>query len=363
MPSALDFANIFKTFREVDLRPIRDEAEQQTWIAIVSADLSKARDLATCFYLSPRELPPTDASREKPGPIVTLLERADLAARGDVIVLVLANAGAEMEPQAVGRWLSMGKPVIVVADQTPPEFKGANGQPDEGKPSHALTTTTRQFAGEWGAARYISGSIKDWDFAQKQLAPAVLAALPERHLSLGRNFPLLRIPVAHQIINDTSVANAGYAFSTGIAEIIPVLDIPLNVADMIVLTKAQAFMVYKLGLILGLSTRWQDHLTAFGGTIGAGFVWRTLARQLVGLIPAIGILPKVAIAYAGTFAIGQGVLQWYTTGREVQKEDLERFFREALGRGKAVARGLAERAPKRRLPRLLNRSKVKKLEG
>lgn len=345
----------------MDLRPIRDEAEQQTWIAIVSADLSKVRDLATCFYLSPRELPPTDASRDKPGPIVTILERADLGDRADLIILLLANAGSEMEHQAVERWLSMDKPVIVVADGTPSEVKAVNGHPDKIQDSRALTPATRPLAGEWETARFISGSIKQWEFAHKQLAPTVLSALPDRHPSLARNFPLLRLPVAHQIINDTSVANAGYSFSTGLAEIIPVLDIPLNVADMIVLTKAQAFMVYKLGLVLGLSTRWQDHLAAFGGTIGAGFVWRTLARQLVGLIPAIGILPKVAIAYAGTYAVGQGVLQWYTTGREVQKEDLERFFREALERGKAIARGLAERAPKRRLPRLLDRGKSEKV--
>jgi uncharacterized protein (DUF697 family) len=122
-------------------------------------------------------------------------------------------------------------------------------------------------------------------------------------------------------------------------------------------------MVYKLGLVLGLSTHWQDHLTAFGGTIGAGFVWRTLARQLVGLIPGLGILPKVAIAYAGTYAIGRAALEWYNTGRQVNRQDMERFFREALERGKALARTLAERAPKpgrRLLP--FGRRKPKPLE-
>jgi hypothetical protein len=105
-------------------------------------------------------------------------------------------------------------------------------------------------------------------------------------------------------------------------------------------------------LIFGLSSRWQDHLAAFGSTIGFGFVWRTIARQLIGLIPGFGVLPKTAIAYAGTFAIGQAALQWYETGRDIKRQDIERFFKEALERGKSLAMSLGDRAPKVQAPRL-----------
>jgi uncharacterized protein (DUF697 family) len=179
-----------------------------------------------------------------------------------------------------------------------------------------------------------------------------LTLLPENKLSLARNYPLFRSAVARDVISETSVANASYSFSTGLAEIVPVLNVPFNVADMVILTKAQAFMVYRLGLVFGLSTRWQDHLAAFGSTVGFGFVWRTVARQLVWLIPGLGILPKVAIAYAGTYAMGRGALEWYETGRDVKRADIDRFFKEALERGKTLGTSLAEKAPRLQAPRL-----------
>jgi uncharacterized protein (DUF697 family) len=39
--------------------------------------------------------------------------------------------------------------------------------------------------------------------------------------------------------------------STSLAELVPVLNIPFTIADMVVITKAQAFLVYRLGLSLG----------------------------------------------------------------------------------------------------------------
>jgi hypothetical protein len=44
--------------------------------------------------------------------------------------------------------------------------------------------------------------------------------------------------------------------------------------------------------------------------IGGGFLFRQLARELVGLIPIAGVAPKVAVAYAGTWAIGRAVGMW-----------------------------------------------------
>jgi uncharacterized protein (DUF697 family) len=334
VPSITDLGSIFKTLREVDLRPIREEAERQTWVAIVGDEGSGAQDLGVMFYLAPRPLPPDDASRMMAGPLIASLARATLIDRAELVILVLAEGRAITagEETAVNRWAGEGKKVIVVQNTVQP-----SGPP--------LSLS------EWSDTRVLQGLVTHPQFLEQQFVPAVLQAMPDRKMSLARNFPLFRIAVAKEIINESSMANASYSFSTGLAEIVPALNIPFNVADMLVLTKAQAFLVYKLGLVFGLSGRWQDHLTAFGSTIGLGFVWRTLARQLVGLIPGFGIIPKVAIAYAGTFAIGRGALQWYETGRQVQRGDLERFFREAFERGRALAANIASRAPKPTRPR------------
>lgn len=335
MASFSDLGNIFKTIREIDLQAIADEAQQQTWVAIVGDVNGGARDLATAFYLAPRPLPPDDASYEMAGPILASVEDAALTERAELVVFVLdrERLTTEVGKRAFQKWLATNKKIIVIFNQ-----------PQSGP---ALLPIN-----DWMGARVLEGEVVKRDFLEKHFVSAVLQLLPDRKLSLARNYPLFRIPVARDIVSETSFANAGYSFSTGIAEIVPALNIPFNVADMIILTKAQAFMVYRLGLIFGLSARWQDHLAAFGSTIGFGFVWRTIARQLIGLIPGFGILPKVAIAYAGTFAIGQAALQWYETGRDIKRGDIDRFFKEALERGKTLAASLGDRAPKVQAPRL-----------
>ena len=150
------------------------------------------------------------------------------------------------------------------------------------------------------------------------------------------------------------MSNAAYSFSTGLAEIVPVLDLPLNVTDLVVLTKSQAFLAYKLGLLVGFSTRWQDYVTEFGSVIGSGFVWRQIARSLIGLIPAWGIIPKVAVAYSGTYVVGNAILGWYLTGRKLSTKQMRALSLEAFTRGKEFARKFGEKIPR---PRLGSRKK------
>ena len=195
----------------------------------------------------------------------------------------------------------------------------------------------------------LHGSVHDPVFMQRGFTPVILELLPERHLALGRQFSLFRVAIAQQLINESCFTNAVYSFSTGIAEVVPFFDIPLNITDSIVLTKAQAFLVYKLGLTLGFSTRWQDYLGEFGGVIGGGFVWRQLARMLIGLVPIWGIVPKVAIAYSGTFVVGHVVLQWYLTGRKITKQQMRALYTQALLNGKKIAQGLLSRLPRPRV--------------
>lgn len=334
MPSLTDIGSLFNTIREVDLTPIREAAEQQTWLAIVGSDSGAAHDLATALYLAPRQLPMNDASFDMAGPLVTTADNADKADRADLIIFVFdeAHVPTTSERELYNRWLVAGKKIIVIFNQ--------------------LTSQSVAGRQDWAGARVLQGQVTSREFLDRQFVPAVLNLLPENKLSLARNYPLFRPAVARDVVNETSFANGSYALTTGLAEILPILNIPFNVADMIVLTKAQAFMMYRLGLAFGLSTRWQDHLTAFGSTVGAGFVWRTIARQLAGLVPALGIVPKVAIAYAGTYAMGRGGLEWYETGRDVKREDLDRFFKEALVRGKALGTSLTARAPALPVPKI-----------
>ena len=206
----------------------------------------------------------------------------------------------------------------------------------------------------WFAPKVIYGSTNDISYLEREFIPTMLELLPQQHIALGRQFPLFRLTIARQLINETCLSNAAYSFSTGLAEIVPVLDLPLNLTDLVVLTKSQAFLAYKLGLLLGFSTRWQDYVTEFGSVIGSGFVWRQIARSLIGLIPAWGIIPKVAVAYSGTYVVGNAVLGWYLTGRKLSSKQMQALSAQAFTRGKEYARKLGQKIPR---PRIVIRKK------
>jgi uncharacterized protein (DUF697 family) len=205
-------------------------------------------------------------------------------------------------------------------------------------------------AGRTRSRGVVRGSITDELFLTRDFAPAVIELILDRVISLGRFFPFFRVPVAHYMINDTSFSNAAYAFSTGLAEITAVMNVPIAMTDMVILTKNQLFMVYKLGLALGYSTRWQDYVAEFGSVLGTGFLWRQVARSVVGLVPVWGIVPKTAISYAGTYTVGNAVLQWYLTGRHLEPNQIKDLYLRAFQNGKDLARRLMRRAPRLRKP-------------
>ncbi|MGE5141459.1 MAG: zinc-ribbon domain-containing protein [Rudaea sp.] len=334
MPNWLEAGNIWKTLREVDLGPIRADAERMTWIAIVGDDERARKTLASALCEEPRkELPGDDASQLGPEPLSLSLNDASSVMTADLIVL-LVNLSKDTSRawRLFQEWQTARKKTVVI-------FSG------EGSPAG--------FGGSYEDARGLRGSISDRHFLGNEFAAAVLALLPDRNLSLARYYPLLRQRAAQELIGTTSLANANYSLTTGLAEIIPLLDIPFNVADIIILTKNQAIMAYKLGLMFGLPPRWQDHMAAFGGTVGTGFIWRQVARELIGLIPVWGLIPKVAVAYAGTYVLGEAIEQWYLTGRQVTPAMLNRFYQQALDRGRALAGQLVKRSraePKKALP-------------
>ncbi|MCL4394239.1 MAG: zinc-ribbon domain-containing protein [Chloroflexi bacterium] len=339
MAGWLDLGNIWTTFKELDVRPIREQAERVVQIAVVGSAGAGKSTLIAAMRGDAR----SDAARARShGASIGTAVEIDLDATArvggaDLIVLVLDVTRDDWRDQAplVAGWQAAGRNLVVFLNK-------ADAPGDAGVIGTAV--------GGWGGARVAVGSALDPDSLAGEFVPRVIEALPERLIALARGFPLFRSAVARRLIDDTSFANATYALGSGLAEVLPALDIPFNVADVVVLTKNQGLMSYKLGLALGLSPRWQDHVTQLGGVVGAGFMWRQVARQLVGLVPVWGIVPKVAVAYAGTYAIGEAILYWYRTGQKLTGRGMRQAYADALARGREAARGLVERAPRPRLP-------------
>jgi len=166
----------------------------------------------------------------------------------------------------------------------------------------------------------------------------------DRQVGLGAQFPPLRPVIFARIIDRTARANASFALTTGLAETIPVLTAPLNLGDMVVLTKNQLMMCYRLALAGGRDDEPRAMMSEIIGVLGSGVLFRQAARQLVGLIPIAGLLPKVAISYAGTYAIGKAMVAWTTEGKQVTVDTVAGFSREGLVKGRALAEHLVESA-------------------
>jgi uncharacterized protein (DUF697 family) len=323
-----DISSVWKNIKEIDLKPIRESATRPIMIALVGSEGSGRHTLAEHMR--------TDPAREGvyvPTPLAILPLDATLRVPEAHLIILLVDATRtdfSVERDLVKRWGEAGKNVLVFINRIDLVDNRARGDALQG----------------WPACRLISGTANDAAYLQAEFVPTILDVLPVQHIALGRQFPLFRLNIARQLISEACYSNAAYAFSTGLAEIVPVLDIPLNVTDMMVLTKSQAFLAYKIGLLLGFSTRWQDYVTEFGSVIGSGFLWRQIARQLIGLVPGWGIIPKVAVAYSGTYVVGNAILGWYLTGRKLTPQQMRELYAQAFTRGKEYARKLSEKIPK-----------------
>jgi uncharacterized protein (DUF697 family) len=322
--SSLKLANLWRVVREIDLQVIREQALMPFELVIASDRPELARELRAALS------PLGDAS---PHPWIHLVEpdRSTSPGTPDAAIVVSATLPLESRLSELTRGLQRARvPVVVVhrageslRTSTPPTTKG-----------------------------YVA--IADFDAAGLgTIATELVSMLPDdRRLAFAHQLPAFRRPVFDLTIEQTARANATYSLTTGLAETVPVLTVPLNLGDMVILTKNQLLMSYRLVLASGRDGEPRKQLTEILGVLGGGMLFRQLARQLVGFIPVAGVIPKVAIAYGGTWAIGRAVALWATEGRAVTVDTVRALSSEGLERGRQLARDLvARRTSTRPTPR------------
>ncbi len=325
MATPLTLNRVWRIMKEVDLEAIRREAGRRVHILVIGEDTADADALA--IRLAEGQIDPT--------PYLTAID-APLAARGlertlsggreavvdgpDIVVAVTRGGELSADMKAARQqWAARKVPLLTVAV--------ASGRPDG------------SVRAEGGVAG-VSVDRLDEDGFRHVVDGLFRVVEPERRVGLARSFPALRPKVFGALIDDTARTNAGYAFSTGLAEIVPILDIPLNIGDIVVLTKNQLMMSYRIALAAGKTGQPHELIGEILGVLGGGLLFRQVARQLIGLLPVIGLVPKVAVAYGGTWAIGRAVVLWATGGGKLTRARLRQLSREGLARGREVARSL-----------------------
>jgi uncharacterized protein (DUF697 family) len=90
-------------------------------------------------------------------------------------------------------------------------------------------------------------------------------------------------------------------------------------------------MLYKLAAVFGRDLRDQRGiLQDVLPVVGVGLLWRTAARQAATWLPfAAGTIPKLAIAYVGTMAVGRAAEFYYRTGLKPTRSQMNQFTRQA----------------------------------
>ena len=329
MASPLTLTRVWRILKEVDLDAIRREAGRRVHVLVIGEDTADADELAV--QLAEGQADPTpwltaiDARLAAHAPGRSGPGGRDAVVDGpDVVIAVLRGADQSPDMKAARQmWAARAVRLVTVA-------VGGSGTGGE-------RTGTVQTHG--GSARVEIDRLDEGGF--QSVVEAMFAVVePDRRLGLARQFPALRPSVFNALIDDTARANAGYAFSTGLAEIIPLLDIPLNIGDILVLTKNQLMMSYRIALAAGKTGRPRELIGEIVGVLGGGLLFRQLTRQLIGLLPVIGLVPKVAVAYGGTWAIGRATVLWATDGSTLTAARLRQLSRQGLARGREVARSM-----------------------
>lgn len=190
------------------------------------------------------------------------------------------------------------------------------------------------------------GTYTYWPEDQAGTVASILHGNEDIHLPLARQFPVFRQQAIDRIIHTIARENALFALATALPDIVPnLMELPWAfgewASDTAFLTANQIRMAFLIAAAcnkeLGFANQKAEVLT-----IGAGaFGWRAIARELAGKIPfGGGLIPKGAIAYAGTYVVGKGLERYHHANQRLTGDERRGIYHAALERGRNVVQSL-----------------------
>jgi hypothetical protein len=179
---------------------------------------------------------------------------------------------------------------------------------------------------------------------------AIVKQMLEEHddmaLALARQFAAFRKPVVDRVVKSIARENALFAIATALPNVAPTFfELPWAfgefASDTAFLTGNQIRMAFLIAAACGGEVGFGHQKAAVLSIIGGAFGWRAIARELAGKIPlGGGLIPKGAIAYAGTVAVGRGLEFFYRTNRRPSRLERSEIYGAALAHGKEAAAAL-----------------------
>jgi hypothetical protein len=165
-------------------------------------------------------------------------------------------------------------------------------------------------------------------------------------LTLGRVLPAWRKPVADALVNRISRENALFSVVTALPNIVPsLIELPWALGefatDTAFLTMNQVRLALMMAAMHNRPVGYMEQKAEIAAIVAGAFGWRALARELIGKIPlGGGLIPKAAVAFAGTYVVGLGLEKVNRTGRGLSRGEKQDAYADAFARGREMVRDL-----------------------
>jgi small GTP-binding protein len=245
---------------------------------------------------------------DTPGHLPELMESGmDLASV--IVFLIDGTKGLQTKDRELYETIKkLNKPMIIgvnKVDALPGEESG--------------DTLANEVAVSLGVAGVIPVSGRTGVNIAEELIPAMIDASPEAALVIGRELPAFRRNAAQRIIRNATLIS----LAAGL-EPIPLVDIPILLGN-------QIRLVLRLAALYGEpvdSANTTRHLRELVAVMAGGLGLRYLAEQLAKAIPFGGDFVSGAIAGAGTWAMGQVILEYYESEKHINPQRLRMLYNE-----------------------------------
>jgi len=175
----------------------------------------------------------------------------------------------------------------------------------------------------------------------------VLHHRPDLAIPLAVHIHPFREEVSRRIVKKIARQNALFALATALPDIVPFLSLPWAIgefaSDSALLTANQIRMAFLLAAANDREIGYREQKSEVVSIMLGAFGWRALARELAGKIPmGGGLIPKAAIAYAGTRVVGLSLERYYRIGHAYTRSERQLAYEEAIEKGKKFAASLVD---------------------
>jgi hypothetical protein len=176
----------------------------------------------------------------------------------------------------------------------------------------------------------------------------VLAARPDLEIALARNFQPFRQPVIARIVRRVALENAAFALVSAFPGILSAaIQLPHAAGDFssdtAFMTMNQVRMAFLIAAASDQEIGYGEQSAQIAAIVGGAVGWRAAARKLEEKISfGGGVIPKVAVAWAGTWTIGVGLERFYRIGADLTRAERREVYARALARGREIVASLIE---------------------